>query len=133
MAASLNEAQARNFQRWPILGQAINPNWYAGDTYADEVKWMKEWIAARLAWIDRQFVQPPTFKPEAGGKIALAAPQGRILFTLDGSDPRESGGAVSSKARTYESPISSSPRTMVFARAFHNNRWSGPTLWKLDY
>jgi hypothetical protein len=132
MAGSLNEAQARNFQRWPILGQAINPNWYAGDTYADEVKWMKEWIVARLAWIDRQFVQPPIFKSEADGKIALTAPQGKILFTLDGSDPRESGGAVLSKARTYESPVSSNPGAVVFARAIHNNRWSGPTLWKSD-
>jgi hypothetical protein len=128
MAALLHEAQARNFERWPILGSAINPNWFAGDTYEEEVKWMKEWIANRLAWIDKQFVPPPAVSTPSGAKLSLSAPQGRIFYTVDGTDPRASGGAPSNGALTYESPMAVPP-AKLFARALHNNRWSGPTVW----
>ncbi|HYV29969.1 MAG TPA: CotH kinase family protein, partial [Candidatus Binatia bacterium] len=33
LAAYLNESQARNFRRWPILGRRINPNDFVGSTY----------------------------------------------------------------------------------------------------
>jgi len=54
LAGLLNEAQVRNYQKWRILGTKVWPNWYVGKTYQDEINWMKQWIAARLAWIDRQ-------------------------------------------------------------------------------
>jgi len=126
IAALLQESQARNFDRWPILGSAINPNWFAGDTYAEEVKWMKEWIEKRLAWIDKQFVQPPSIAMQEGGKISLTAAQGKIHYTFDGSDPRASGGAVSAQALAYDAPVPATPGKNFFARALHNNRWSGP-------
>jgi hypothetical protein len=129
IAALLHEAQTRNFERWPILGSAINPNWFAGDTYEEEVKWMKDWIAGRLSWIDKQFVSPPSVSSLAEAKLLLSAPQGKILYTLDGTDPRASGGAPSNKALTYESPIGVPAATKLFARTFHNKRWSGPTVW----
>lgn len=124
IAAVLQEAQARNFERWPILGSAINPNWYAGDTYQEEVKWMREWIEKRLAWIDKQFVQPPTFA-QNGGKLSLTTPQGKIHYTLDGADPRALGGSVSASALAYDSPLDMSAGKTLFARALYNKRWSG--------
>jgi hypothetical protein len=66
LAALLNEAQVRNYQRWPILGQSVNPNWYVGDTYAEEIKWMKQWIQRRIVWIDSQFVPAPSMTPKQG-------------------------------------------------------------------
>ena len=131
LAALLNEAQGRNFERWPILGTAINPNWFAGDTYAEEVKWMKEWITNRLAWIDKQFVPLPSITVGADAKLTLAAPLGKILYTLDGTDPRTSGGTVSSKALAYDSPVTVPTGKTLFARVLHNNRWSGPVNWPL--
>ena len=125
IATLLHEAQARNFERWPILGSAINPNWYAGDTYEEEVKWMKEWMANRLAWIDKQFLALPS-AAQANGKLSLAAPKGKILYTLDGTDPRAQGGTVSGQALTYDSPIALPPGKTLSARALHNNHWSGP-------
>jgi len=126
IAAHLQEAQKRNFERWPILGSAINPNWFAGDTYAEEVNWMKEWIAKRVGWIDRQFLQPPLMAAPVAGKLPLTAALGKIHYTLDGSDPRAPGGAVSSQALVYDSPVTLPPGKALFARALHNNRWSGP-------
>ena len=55
-AAELNEAQERNFERWPILGQHVASNHFVGDTYEEEVAWLKKWIEARIAWIDKQVV-----------------------------------------------------------------------------
>lgn len=53
-ATNLNEAQARNFQRWPVLGKYVWPNYYVGQTHKDEVAWMQNWLVQRIAWIDGQ-------------------------------------------------------------------------------
>jgi hypothetical protein len=54
-AALLERAQTANFGRWPILGAHIPPN--AGGasrrrTYQNEVSYLKDWLAARIEWID---------------------------------------------------------------------------------
>lgn len=54
MRTFLDEAQTRNFQRWDILGQYVWPNNYIGLTYQDEVNYLKNWINARLLWLDNQ-------------------------------------------------------------------------------
>lgn len=46
------EAQQRNFQRWPVLGTYVWPNYYVGPTFASEVSWLKNWVSARLNWLD---------------------------------------------------------------------------------
>lgn len=52
-AAVLNsESQQRNFQRWPVLGQYVWPNAFVGQTFQQEIDWMKTWITARLNWMD---------------------------------------------------------------------------------
>jgi len=50
----IDEAQVRNFQRWPILDQYIWPNAYVGGTYANEIDYLKDWISERLDWMDGQ-------------------------------------------------------------------------------
>lgn len=51
----INEAQERNFEKWDILGHNIWPNYYIGDTYQEEIEILKEWLFARLKWIDENF------------------------------------------------------------------------------
>jgi subtilisin-like proprotein convertase family protein len=53
LAAYLNEAQARHFQAWPILGVYTwpNPSPLATD-YAGEIANMKNWMHNRIAWLD---------------------------------------------------------------------------------
>jgi len=48
----LGEAVDRNFERWPVLGEYVWPNYFIGETYEDEVVYLKEWIEARVNWID---------------------------------------------------------------------------------
>lgn len=59
LAAQLEEAQRRNFKRWPVLGQQITCNYYVGHSFQDEVRWLKNWIQRRIAWMDSQLGAPP--------------------------------------------------------------------------
>lgn len=51
-AQVLDEAQKRNFQRWPIMGQWVWPNSFVGSSYSAEVSFLKDWLAQRINWID---------------------------------------------------------------------------------
>ena len=127
IAAHLGESQRRNFQRWRIMGRDIHPNSYVGRTFEDEVGWMKKWIQRRIAWIDGQFLNAPAATRKSG-VIALHAPSGRIYYTLDGSDPRGAGGAVSPKAKAYDGSVQAAENATVTARAHDGRRWSGPIV-----
>ncbi len=55
MAAQLNESQARNYQRYPILGQNIYPTpVVTPGTYEAEIGYLKWWFSERLKWMDKQ-------------------------------------------------------------------------------
>lgn len=63
VALVLNDAQTRNFQKWSILGTYVWPNFYVGNTYQDEITFLKNWISDRLLWMDNNmpgncYVQP---------------------------------------------------------------------------
>jgi len=51
----LGESQVRNYQKWPILGTYVWPNWYIGQTYGDEIDFMRDWIGGFAA--ERSFVE----------------------------------------------------------------------------
>lgn len=48
----LDESQARNFERWPILDQYIWPNKVWLGSYQNEVAYLKIWLETRIGWID---------------------------------------------------------------------------------
>ena len=52
LAAYLDESQQRNFQRWQILGSYVWPNNFIGNTYAEEIDYLKTWITDRMNWLD---------------------------------------------------------------------------------
>ena len=51
----LDESQERNFEKWPVLGNYVWPNYYVGQTYDQEVNWLNTWIIDRLGWMDSQW------------------------------------------------------------------------------
>lgn len=57
----LNESKTRNFQRWPVLGVWVWPNYYVGQTYEQEINYLKNWIAFRLNWMNLNMIGEPTF------------------------------------------------------------------------
>jgi hypothetical protein len=54
-AATLQQAQLNNFQRWPILESYVWPNNRVPGSYAGEVDYLGTWLAARIAWMELQF------------------------------------------------------------------------------
>jgi hypothetical protein len=56
VATSLDEAQHRNFVRWPVLGIDVWPNDFVGETYQQEVTYLKSWVELRMNWLDNYFL-----------------------------------------------------------------------------
>ena len=52
LAAVLEVPAARNYSKWPILGTYVWPNNFIGQTYQEEIDFMKSWTIGRLAWMD---------------------------------------------------------------------------------
>ena len=50
---TINNAQARNFQRWPVLGVDLFAQpWPLPANYTEEVDVLKTWLSNRINWID---------------------------------------------------------------------------------
>jgi len=127
LVGELGGAVGRNYERWPILSRRIWPNTFVGQSYEDEIGYLKGFIRQRLDWIDRQFVAAPALSPQRGeGPVTLTASAGKVYYTLDGTDPRAPGGKVSDKATPYSAPVNIPKGARLFARALHDDRWSPP-------
>ena len=67
LVALLSEGVPRNFDKWRILGVRVWGNVYVGNTYEEEIAYLKQWIAGRVAWLDGYFavvsVDPPAGDP----------------------------------------------------------------------
>ena len=55
----LEEARIRNFTKWQIIGTYVWPNYYVGPTYETEIIFLKNWITARLDWMDIELYGSP--------------------------------------------------------------------------
>ena len=49
-------AANRNFDRWPILGEYVWPNYFIGETYEEEVEYLRDWIMTRMEWMDNELL-----------------------------------------------------------------------------
>lgn len=74
-AVHIDEAQQRNFVRWPILNTYVWPNAYIGGTYAKEIIYLKQWILDRVNWMDMQLsgktLSVPSADDTSPGTFAL--------------------------------------------------------------
>ena len=50
--AKLGPEVQNNFDRWPVLGTYVWPNYFIGSTYEEEVNYLKQWIKSRAEWMD---------------------------------------------------------------------------------
>jgi len=142
MAGELKNAQKRNLTKWNQ-----RPRSAYGGTYQGEVNHMKTWLAQRMSFMEKQFVDPPeSDKPagyaKPGTLVSLKSKEGgKIYYTLDGTDPRRAGGGVAAKAVLYRNtPIKITDSTLLIARVYKtshrgltgsnnpplSSKWSGP-------
>jgi hypothetical protein len=52
LVVALQEPIRDNFRRWPVLGQYVWPNSFIGNTHAEEISFLKNWLYDRLHWMD---------------------------------------------------------------------------------
>ena len=52
LVAVMGDAIDRNFERWPVLGKPVWPNYFVGENHGEEIDWLKNWLADRLWWLD---------------------------------------------------------------------------------
>ncbi|MEN0050340.1 MAG: CotH kinase family protein, partial [Bacteroidota bacterium] len=68
----LAEAQLRNFERWEVLGNYVWPNFFVGNTYEEEMTWLKNWLSDRLNWMDANIdflLSTSSFFPKQASKV----------------------------------------------------------------
>ena len=54
MAMVLDKSQTLNFTRWKMLSSDVHQNPRVPQTYAEEIEFVKDYINARIAWIDNK-------------------------------------------------------------------------------
>jgi hypothetical protein len=62
-ATVMVDAQKRNFQTWQILTKYVWPNNAVPGSYAGELSYLKNWLSARITWMDSQ-IQAITDVPD---------------------------------------------------------------------
>lgn len=50
----LSEAEPRDQERWRTMGTYVDPNYYVGSTWEDELDWLAAWQVARAQWMDER-------------------------------------------------------------------------------
>lgn len=120
LANRVRKAQPREQAKW---GNYASPR----GGFQGEVSSLKTWLSNRVAFMDSQFVRPPTFSAQAsqvpsGFQLTINVPANTtVYYTLNGADPRAHGSAtgndVASAAKTYTGPITIDANARVVARA----------------
>ena len=140
-AAEISEAYPREFAKY--RQQPRGTNGTGAGTYATEIQWTKNWLAARLDFMDTNFLKQVTLTLPGGapaiegqvtnGHVVVLTPPDRVggqttaatnavvYYTLDGTDPRAPGGGVAVGALSNLGPVSVTvtSNVRIFARAFN--------------
>jgi hypothetical protein len=78
----MDEAQARNFTAWKVLGKYVWPNRYVGNTFSQEVTYLKSWINERLTWMDANMPGLIMATPEVFDEAIVSAAPNPFESTL---------------------------------------------------
>ena len=110
------EAAARDAARWPLT----IPDYAPGVT--GDVQSLKAWMIRRVAWIDGQFVPPPTVVRGDTDLTFRPGPGAQLIYTLDGTDPRSLGGRMAPNALLADGPLSVPASANIHVRCYRADR-----------
>jgi hypothetical protein len=121
-------AAARDIARFPDDASRFSGGW------SGEIANMSSWLTARAQWIDGQFVAPPGAQLSGASRVLTPSPGSQIAYTLDGSDPRLTGGAMSASAQLSSAAVTLPAAQAYAARCYQASRigifpgspWSSP-------
>ncbi len=58
-----------NFERWPVLGEYVWPNYFVAETHEEEIDFVQNWVSERLLWLDEQW----------GGQCVITGDEQRVI------------------------------------------------------
>ncbi|WP_258105527.1 CotH kinase family protein [Marinoscillum sp. MHG1-6] len=116
----VSEAKTRNFYKFPILGSYVWPNAYVGNTYQDEINYLKNWINARLSWMDSQI-----------NTIPLLPRDSTIMpgYSEQPQEPLSSPEPVLAKLAGTEHLVFPNPFSDVFTLEFYSRNQTNGKLY----
>ncbi len=128
--ATANMQAIVDAQAAEITGTVAGRSGLTAAAWTTNLTAMKTWLANRAAAIDALYTAPPDLSQNggevpAGFSLTITAPAGDIYYTIDGSDPRQRGGAT--VGTLYAAPLQINAATVVTARAKVGGSWSGLT------
>jgi hypothetical protein len=136
--AAVRDAVIAESARWGDTVDASRPRTRDG-AWQSEVNRIRGYMTGNGAYLIAALraegyypsIDPPTFGVRGGAvppgfPVALSNPNssGTVYYTLDGSDPRAPGGAVSASARAYAAPFALAAGAQVRTRVLRNGEWS---------
>lgn len=135
LALVLDGAQARNFLRWPVLGQQIEPNAFVGQSHKQEVDYLKTWLSSRAQWMDQAFGEIIAAADSSG--LSLPPQQSFLHASYPNPFYRESTIRYElSQSTDVEialfNGLGQRVETLVYARqgtGVHSTSWDGSTLY----
>jgi len=142
LTAGIEDAVVMESARWGDYRRDVH-QYYEGpyELYTVEDHWRPEQERIRAEFLPQRtavvigqlrdaglfpLLDAPTFSIHAGA-ITVEADAGEIYLTLDGSDPRQVGGAVSETAQRIESGAMVHAAGLLRARALSGADWSALT------
>ncbi|MCA9245594.1 MAG: lamin tail domain-containing protein [Planctomycetales bacterium] len=147
-AAQVDRAVVAESARWGDYRRDVHSNVWPADMFelftrdehflAQQAFILEDYLPVRTEVVLQQFrdrglfplIEPPSFTQSPGelppgSTVELAAAVGEIYYTLDGSDPREVGGAIAAAAMLWDgTPIPVDEQIHVRTRAVEGGEWS---------
>jgi hypothetical protein len=148
LAADLDPAIIAESARWGDYRRDVDPRKDGASLYTRNDHWLVEkqdlennYFPQRSAIVLQQFkdeglfpgIDAPEFSQYGGEMhdpitLEITSTEGEIWYSLNGQDPRDIGGAVSTaNATLYENPLEISSDVTVKARAKSGSNWSALT------
>ena len=98
MALHFGAAPLRNYQKWPILGIYIWPNHFIGQTYPEELNYLKEWLTGRMDWMDANLLGEceiiSATREEIVGELSVFPNPADQSFSIRNKDGKPISGKV---------------------------------------
>lgn len=143
LTSHIEEALIAESARWGDYRRAI-PYTVAKDFRELRQELLDNWFPQRSAIVLDQFrdrglypqLHAPVFNQHGGHveesfrltmqskSVSVFLPRARILYTVDGTDPRLFGGEVNAAAMVYRESVAMAQSTMVKARVERKGKWS---------